>query len=87
MRQLAAGTEPAGQQQQLGSAAVADGAAEAAAEQALSKVLDMNEYAARSLIDQEHALLDVNEKQLKVRFTVHFVFAAVSRQPLQVGRT
>lgn len=45
---------------------MADGAAEAAAEQALSNVLDMNEYGARSLIDQEPALLDVTEKQLKV---------------------
>jgi hypothetical protein len=75
MRQLATGTDAADQQkQQSGSAAAAaDGAAEAASEQALSKVLDMNEYAARSLIDQEPALLDVNEKQLKVRFTLHLL--------------
>lgn len=54
------------QQQQQQEAGVAQGAAEAAAVQALSSVLDVNEYSARSLVDQEPALLEVKEKQLKV---------------------
>jgi len=33
----------------------------------LSSVLDVNDYSARSLIDQEPALLEISEKQLKVR--------------------
>lgn len=41
--------------------------AEAAAVQALSSVLDINDYSARSLIDQEPALLELKEKQLKVQ--------------------
>jgi hypothetical protein len=43
-----------------------DEVAEAAAVQALSAVLDVNDYSARSLVDQEPALLGVTEKQLKV---------------------
>jgi hypothetical protein len=35
--------------------------------QALSHVLDVNEYSARSLVDEEPALLEEKEKQLKVR--------------------
>lgn len=65
LRQLT-GAAAQQQQQHEQEARVAQGAAEAAAVQALSNVLDVNEYSARSLVDQEPALLEVKEKQLKV---------------------
>lgn len=65
LRQLT-GAAAQQQQQHEQEAGVGQGAAEAAAVQALSNVLDVNEYSARSLVDQEPALLEVKEKQLKV---------------------
>lgn len=69
LRQLTAAQHPSsasqGQQQQQYEGV--SEAAEAAAVSVLSSVLDVNDYSARSLIDQEPALLEISEKQLKVR--------------------
>jgi hypothetical protein len=66
LRQLTGAGAVQQQQQQQQQQELAVGA-EAAAVQALSSVLDINDYSARSLIDQEPALLELKEKQLKVR--------------------
>jgi hypothetical protein len=66
LRQLTGAAAEQQQQQHAQEAGVAQGAVEAAAVQALSHVLDVNDYSARSLVDQEPALLEVKEKQMKV---------------------